>query len=138
MKRTIALSLIALLFIGAGILHFLVTSFFVGIVPPYLPAPHLLVYISGICEILGGLGVLLPALRRWAGWGLIALLVAVFPANIQMFVDSLKGLSPSFVTWAAALLLFLRLPLQFVLIMWVYHTTLKNVNKKEPAVSGAN
>jgi uncharacterized membrane protein len=117
--RSISRGLLAFLFVSAGVLHFVKTSFFVGIVPSYLPYPLELVYISGVCEILGGVGVLIPAVRRLAGFGLIALLVAVFPANIHMFVAELRAQGLS----VAALLLLLRLPLQFVLIAWVYFAT---------------
>jgi len=101
------------LFIGAGANHFLDTPFYVSIMPPYLPWPVALVYLSGIAET--GLGSLL-LVERWsrvAGWGLIALLVAVFPANIHMV------LHPESFTWASPLSLWLRLPLQGLLIVWV-------------------
>ena len=107
--------LLALVFVGAGVLHFVLTPYFVSIVPPSLPAPTWLVYISGICEILGGAGLLVPGVRRWAGIGLALLLLAVFPANVYM------ALHPEAIDWltAPAWALWLRLPLQFVLIAWV-------------------
>jgi uncharacterized membrane protein len=110
---------LALFCVGAGVLHFLRPSAYVQIVPRYLPYPFALVYISGACEILGGCGVLVPRLRRAAGWGLIALLVAVFPANLHMALGDvqIQGLS------VPPLLLWLRLPLQLVLIAWVYWCT---------------
>jgi uncharacterized membrane protein len=115
-KREWLRALLALLFIAAGVMHFVTSSFFVSIVPPYLPYPLELVYLSGACEILGGVGVLVGRLRRFAGVGLIALLLAVFPANIHMAVASFRADG-----WTAyGLLLLLRLPLQFVLIAWVY------------------
>lgn len=114
--------LLALLFIGAGITHFTSPEKFVRIVPPYLPAPLLLVYISGIAEVAGGLGLLLPATRRLAGWGLIALLVAVFPANVYMLQAHGAGLPVPL--WA----LWLRLPLQLVLIAWVWRISKPMVN----------
>ena len=88
--------------------------------PPYLPYHLELVYLSGVCEILGGLGVLLRPIRRFAGYGLIALLVAVFPANIHMASSAMhaEGLS------GYALLLLLRLPFQFVIGAWVYFCAL--------------
>jgi len=86
-------------------------------VPPWLPAPALLVQISGICEILGGIGVLLPKTRRLSGAGLIALLVVVFPANVQM--AQYPGL---YADIAAAPALYVRLPLQLVIIAWVWWT----------------
>ncbi len=114
--KTLSLWLIAATFIGAGVMHFVRPRPFVEIVPPFLPNALLLVYLSGAAEILGGIGVLVPSLRVWAGWGLIALLVAVFPANIYMALAPAKfGIAP---VW-----LWLRLPLQFVLIAWVWWAT---------------
>jgi uncharacterized membrane protein len=114
--RTVFRWLLALLFVFVGVLHFVRTGFFTQIVPPYLPWPLALVYISGFFEILGGCGILIPRLRRAAGWGLIALLVAVFPANIHMAVYDVhvdgKAIAPA-VLWG-------RLPFQFVFIAWVW------------------
>ena len=114
--RALLRVVLALFFIGAGLLHFLRPSAYVQIVPPYLPWPLALVYVSGACEVLGGTGLLVPGLRRAAGWGLMALLVAVFPANLHMALGdvSIQGLS------IPPLLLWLRLPLQLVLMAWVY------------------
>jgi uncharacterized membrane protein len=67
-----------LLLAGAGTLHFLKTDTFIKIVPPLLPAPRLLVYASGVAEIAGAVGLLVPGIRRMAAWGLVLLLVAVF------------------------------------------------------------
>lgn len=103
--------------IAAGLNHFFNTPFYVSIMPPYLPWSLGLVYLSGIAEI--GLGILL-LFQRWsvlAGWGLIALLVAVFPANIHM------ALHPELFTQASSASLWLRLPLQGVLIGWAYWYT---------------
>lgn len=86
-----------------------------AIVPPFLPSHRALVLISGVFEMLGGIGVMLPQTRKAAGWGLIALLVAVFPANVYMAMDTEK-----FGLIAPAWLLYGRLPLQFLLIAWVY------------------
>lgn len=105
---------IALLFAAAGTAHFVWPAAFVRIVPPYLPAPHALVYLSGVAELLGVVGVLVPGLRAYAGWGLRLLLVAVFPANVHM------ALHPSEFERIPAWTLYLRLPLQFVLIGWIY------------------
>lgn len=113
--------ILALVFVAAGILHFVVPVFYVRIVPPSLPSPRLLVYISGVCEVLGGLGVLIPGVRRAAGVGLILLLCAVYPANIFMFQAGLRERGMGVATG----LLLLRLPLQFLLIWWVYDLTLK-------------
>jgi uncharacterized membrane protein len=111
--------LLALFFCGAGVLHFVFPTAYVHIIPPGLPAPLALVWISGVCEILGGTGLTLSCLRRPAGYGLIALLIAVFPANIYMLVQqwTTRGWSPY------ALLLLLRLPIQFLLMAWVHRST---------------
>lgn len=106
--------------ITIGVLHFVTPKPFVRIVPKYLPAPLAVVYISGFFEIVGGVGLLVPATRAAAGWGLIALYIAVFPANINMLVHNIsldpKRPIPRWALWA-------RLPLQFVLIAWAYWFT---------------
>ncbi|MDQ2931161.1 MAG: DoxX family protein [Gemmatimonadota bacterium] len=108
--------LLAALFIFAGVMHFVVPASYAAIVPQWLPNAPLLVVISGVAEILGGLGVLLPQTRRLAGWGLIALLVAVFPANIHMLQLGQTNHAPAY--WMAAL--WLRLPLQLLMLWWVW------------------
>ncbi|PSQ51249.1 MAG: hypothetical protein BRD28_05780 [Bacteroidetes bacterium QH_10_64_37] len=106
--------LIALIFGAAGTAHFVWPAAFARIVPPYLPAPRTLVYVSGVAELLGALGLLVPRLRVYAGWGLILLLLAVFPANVHMALHPADfGRIPG---WALSL----RLPLQFVLVGWIY------------------
>ena len=114
--RTVSRVLLALFFIAAGVLHFVRPDFYLKIMPPYLPWHLGLVYVSGAFEVLGGAGMLVPPLRRAAGWGLIALLVAVFPANVQMFLDYLARDGWSLATVGTLL----RLPLQIPLILWVY------------------
>ena len=105
--------LLALLFVAAGVWHFVRPGTYLRIMPPALPAPLLLVYVSGVAEIAGGLGLLLPATRRWAGWGLVALLVAVFPANVYMALIHEQLGIPGWVAWG-------RLPLQLPLLWWVW------------------
>ena len=80
----IARTFLAILFIAAGALHFLIPQLYLRIMPPYLPAHLLLVQISGAAEVLGGIGLLIPTTRQAASWGLVALLIAVMPANIYM------------------------------------------------------
>lgn len=111
--------LLSALFIAAGVAHFVMPEVYVAIMPPYLPAPLALVYISGVFEILGGVGLFIPKLRRPAAWGLVALLIAVFPANIHMALHQLPmgDVQPSQAS------LWLRLPMQFVLIAWAYWYT---------------
>jgi len=110
----VARILLAGLFVIAGVLHFVFTPVYVRIMPPYLPDPVLLVQISGVCEILGGLGLLIPSTRQLAAWGLVALLVAVLPANVQMALDHAQwpGI-PEWVLWA-------RIPLQAPVIYWAW------------------
>ena len=105
---------LAVLFLGAGAMHFAVPAAYDRIVPPYLPAPHTLVLISGACEVLGGAGLVLPFSRRFAAWGLVALLIAVMPANVQMALDHAHW--PNIPEWA----LWLRLPIQLPLIAWAW------------------
>jgi uncharacterized membrane protein len=81
--------------------------------PPGLPAPLALVYLSGLLEVLGGLGLLWPRTRRLAGWGLLALAVAVFPANVYMALAHEQLGVPGWVAWG-------RLPLQLPLLWWVW------------------
>lgn len=112
--------LLAAFFVLAGLNHFRDPNFYRAMMPPLLPAPGALNVISGVCEILGGLGVLLPQTRRFAGWGLIALLIAVFPANIYAAMQGqLPGLdTPSWVLWV-------RLPFQALFVFWVWSVTLR-------------
>jgi uncharacterized membrane protein len=112
--------LLALFFIASGANHFLSADFYLAVMPAYLPWHAQLVAISGAAEIAGGLGVLLPQTRRLAGWGLIALLIAVFPANIQTISMGMVIAGHVVPAW----LLWLRLPLQVVFLIWVYYTCL--------------
>ena len=104
---------LALLFVGAGIWHFVHPATYLAIMPPRLPAPLALVYVSGAFEILGGLGLLPTRTRLLAGWGLLALLVAVFPANVYMALIHEQLGIPGWVAWG-------RLPLQLPLLWWVW------------------
>jgi uncharacterized membrane protein len=109
--------LLAAFFILAGLNHFLNAPFYLKIMPPYLPWPLVLVYLSGVFEIAGGILLLIPRLIRIGVRGLIALLIAVFPANIHMAFN--HELFPEYHPVA----LWLRLPLQLVLIAWCYWYT---------------
>jgi len=119
MMRKVSLAVLALLFTGAGILHLNYPQPFVEIVPPALPRADWLVFWSGIAELAGGIGILVPATRVAAGWGLAALLTAVFPANVYMAVRNVEP--AGFVI--PQVLLWLRLPLQPLLIWWVIAAT---------------
>jgi uncharacterized membrane protein len=102
------------LYVIAGINHFWHESMYLKIMPPYLPAHDLLVKLSGVCETALGLLLLPTATRRIAAWLIIALLVAIYPANIQMAIDYYNQHNP--LLWAAIL----RLPLQIPLIVWAW------------------
>jgi len=115
-RRGYGVHAIAALFIVTGVLHFVIPGSYEAIVPPFLPARRFLVYLSGACELAGGIGVLVPRTRRAAALGLVALLAAVFPANVQMLANAAAGGKPG---WQLALLT-LRLPLQFVLMYVVW------------------
>lgn len=109
--------LLAIAMVTVGVLHFATPDGFVRIVPSFLPAPLALVYVSGFLEIAGGVGLLVRPVRRMAALGLIALFVAVFPANVNMAVNhiSLDGK-----TTLPPALLWLRLPFQGVFIAWAW------------------
>ena len=110
------LLLTGVLFIVAGILHFVMPKFYLAIMPSYLPSPLLLVYVSGVFEALGGAGLLLPATRTAAAIGLMLLLLAVLPANVEMLrLAQQRNASAAFqaICW-------LRLPLQPLLMWWVW------------------
>ena len=116
----ISRALLALLFVAAGVNHFVSPAPYIAIVPPFLRWPEALVYLSGIAEIAGGLGILWPRTRRLAGWGLIVLLVAVFPANIYAAFAGMEVGGRAVPAW----MLWVRLPLQALLIAWVYRAGL--------------
>lgn len=111
------------LYVVAGLLHFAVPELYVQIIPPGIPVPLVLVYLSGLAEIMVGIGVLIPSTRQASAWATIALLVAIFPANVYMATHGVViegmpgGGDPSaLVRWG-------RLPLQGVLIGWAYWYT---------------
>jgi uncharacterized membrane protein len=111
--------LLGAFFLAAGLLHFLRPKPYVAIVPDALPRKRELVYVSGVAELAGGAGVLPERTRRVAGWWLIATLAAVFPANVNMAVnaDRYRGIP----RWA----LWVRLPLQGMLIAWVWRAAVR-------------
>jgi uncharacterized membrane protein len=105
---------VALLFLGAGVLHFVKPGAYEPTVPDALPGHREIVYASGVAELAGGLAMLHERSARWAGWWLIALLVAVFPANVNMAVHAERFKS------VPEALLWVRLPIQALLIAWVW------------------
>lgn len=111
-----------MLFVSIGITHFVVPAFFDRIVPTWVPTARVATYVSGVAEIAGGIGLLIPATRTAAAWGLVALLVAVFPANINM-LQMARASSDASTGYVAAL--WLRLPLQPLMIWWVWRAVLR-------------
>lgn len=111
------LYLMAAIYILAGLNHFRVPRMYIKIIPPQLPNPKLLNALSGAAELLCGIGLCIPALSSNAAWGTIAVLVAVFPANIYMAAN--HKASFGLPKWA----LLLRLPLQLLLILWAFQYT---------------
>lgn len=103
-----------------GTAHFVRPGPFVRIVPDWLPAPLLMVYVSGFFEILGGVGLLVPRTRRLAAWGLIALFIAVLPANVHMAIHRIPVFG---ITNPDPTLLWLRVPLQALWIWWAWAYT---------------
>ena len=119
MSSSFSRVLLGLLFAVSGALHFLFPNTYERIMPPYLPLHRELVYLSGAFDIAGGLGLLDQRTRRISGLGLILLLVAVWPANVQMLLDARATREPLW--WVA--LLWARLPVQLVLIAWVWRAS---------------
>ncbi len=108
--------LLAIVMTFAGVMHFVAPRGYVKIMPKFIPAPEAMVAISGVFEVLGGVGLLIPATQIYAAWGLIALFVAVFPANVNMAIHKIPLGKKPVPTWA----LWARLPLQAVFIGWAW------------------
>ena len=111
--------LLSLAVAASGVGHFVIAGAFVAMVPPWLPAPGLLVSISGACELAGAVGLQIPRTRVWAAWGLIALFIAVFPANVHMAVRQISPGGMHMEPW----MLWARLPLQAVFVAWAWWYT---------------
>lgn len=108
------LYLMAGIYILAGINHFRNPKMYVKIIPDYLPAPRLLNICSGLSEIFLGILLCIPSYSIFGAWGIILLLIAIFPANIYMLTNQKASFGlPKWLLW-------LRLPLQIALIFWAY------------------
>jgi uncharacterized membrane protein len=116
MFRKISVILLAIFFSVAGTAHFITPATYLPLMPDYLPWHLALIYLSGVAEILGGVGLLWRCSRLLAGWWLIAVLVAVFPANIHMLTHQVPLLGQQVPLW----IFWLRLPLQLLMILWIY------------------
>jgi uncharacterized membrane protein len=109
----------AIFYVAAGTLHFIKPAAYLRVMPPYIPWHVAMVRVSGGFEILGGLGLLVPQIRRTAAWGLVALLIAVFPANVYMATNPIDAGSASI----APVFRWARLPFQLLLIWWILWCT---------------
>ncbi|WP_136667117.1 DoxX family membrane protein [Flavobacterium sp. H122] len=108
------LYVMAFLYILAGFNHFRNPKMYIRIIPSYLPNPNLVNKLSGLAEIILGIGLLIPSVTKFSAWGIILLLIAIFPANLNMYLNEKAGFGlPKWV-------LLLRLPIQLVLIYWAY------------------
>jgi len=126
MNQTKAASkyLLAVFMVGAGTLHFVRPEFYLKIMPPFLPFHDELVFLSGLFEVVLGLLLLVPRCSQLSAWGIIALLIAVFPANIYLFQN--QELFP-----APPLLHMLRLPFQGVFVLWAFWHTRSTMNEPD-------
>jgi uncharacterized membrane protein len=115
--KNLGLGFVFLWFMGGGIAHFTSTDFFVAIMPPYIGYHTEIVYVSGVLEILGAIGILIPAFRQWAGNGLLLLVVCVSPANIHMW------LNPDLFPDVSEVFLSIRLVVQVALLMLIWWCT---------------
>jgi uncharacterized membrane protein len=107
-------------YVVAGLAHFVRPDFYLPMMPPWFPAHRELIFVSGVAEVLLGAAVLVARLRRIAGWGIIALLIAIFPANLHIALHDV----PLFgATQGAGIWNWVRLPLQAVLIAWAWSYT---------------
>lgn len=122
--------ILAISIIIVGVTHFTVWESYTRIVPPQLPYPRELVYISGFFEILGGIGLLIPPLSQAAAWGLVALFIAVFPANINQAINHIKIEHVPNTNWFYAI----RLPLQAILISWAWWYTKPSSGEKQASI----
>lgn len=128
-KELLRVSL-AISIIIVGITHFASPDPYVKIVPPQLPYPLELVYISGVFEVLGGVGLLVPNVSKFSAWGLITLFIAVYPANINMAVNHIHLDNIPDSPWFQVV----RLPLQAVLIAWAWWYTKPSDPRQQAAL----
>ena len=129
LPKLVLLYLLGVFYIGAGIAHFVNPEAYLPIMPDYLPAHIVLIYVSGVAEVLGGVGVLVPKTRRAAAWGLVALLLAVWPANIHMAVENVPLFGAE---EGAGALNWVRVAFQPVLIAWAWWYTRRDAEPAAP------
>ncbi len=114
--NNVSLYVQSIIYIVAGMNHFINPKMYLALMPPYMPAHNLMVVLSGVAEVVLGIGLLFPATRSLSAWGIILLLIAVFPANVYMATSNRFRKFPAWLRW-------MRLPLQGVLIWWAYQYT---------------
>ncbi|MDD4976949.1 MAG: DoxX family protein [Bacteriovorax sp.] len=114
--KKIALYSTVIFFVVAGVRHFMIPEFYMLMMPNYLPIPLTLIYLSGFFQIVGGIGLMIPRTRVFSAWGLMALLLAVLPANVYLWTHHIHLPEHYDPSWY----LMLRIPLQFLLIAWTY------------------
>lgn len=125
MLKLVLKFVLAALFVLAGVNHFLNPEFYVRMMPPYLPYHLFLVYLSGVLEIVFGVLLVTRKFARLAAFGLIALLVAIFPANLHM------ALNPQLYPEFSPVALWIRLPLQVIPLAWAYWYTLADMQREK-------
>jgi uncharacterized membrane protein len=118
--KRVLLWIMGIFYTFGGINHFLQPGAYLPMMPPYLPLHLELIYLSGVAEILVGVGVLFPSTRRIAAWGAILLLVAIFPANVHIALYNVPVFGAE---EGAGIFNWIRLPLQGVLILWAWWYT---------------
>jgi len=109
------------LYVVAGVMHFYRPDYYMPMMPPYIPLHAAMVFLSGVAEVVLGVAILIPSTRKLAAWGLIALLIAIFPANVHIAVHNIPVFGAS---EGPGILGWIRLPLQGVLIAWAWWYTL--------------
>lgn len=120
MLKTILLYVMAAFYIFAGVMHFVRPDYYMPMMPPYLPWHLFLVYLSGVAEVVLGIAVLVPWLRSLAAWGIILLLIAIFPANLHIALNNVPVFGAA---EGAGIGNWIRLPFQLVLIAWAWWYT---------------
>lgn len=128
--RVVMRWLLAGLFVAAGVMHFVRPEVYARMMPPHLPWHLPLVYLSGVCEVMLGVLLLVPRVQSAAAWGMVALLVAVFPANVHM------ALNPELFPQVPPAALWARLPLQGVFIAWAWWFTWRRNEPRPPGSRG--
>lgn len=118
--KRILLWVMAVFYIFAGLMHFARPDFYMPMMPPYLPWHAALVFLSGVAELGLGIAVLVPSVRALAAWGLIGLLIAIFPANIHIAIHNIPVFGAA---EGAGALNWVRLPVQGLLILWAWWYT---------------